>query len=131
MEVSGAAGEDDVMSRWKRVALFAGLGLLMVALVWWALAAYQKKLDAMENEYGVRFEKICYVGPMNDWDASLWYDRSTGVVYVLYYKSITPYMMLDSFGCMTVGVYDEKTGMISPAEFTGEEITVEARGAAK
>ena len=131
MGVSGAAGEDDVMKTWKRevLVLFAVGAVVVLCLFLWALNTYQRELVEMEdNGYGINFEKICMVDLVNDWQTSLWYDRSTGIVYIVYAKSMTPYMMLDSFGCMTVGVFDEKTGMINPAEFTDDGYTVEMRG---
>lgn len=48
------------------------------------------------------------------------YDTKTLVVYLRTYGinrySLTPYIMLDSFGCMAVGKYDPKTETIVPAE---------------
>lgn len=62
------------------------------------------------------------------------YDTKTLVVYLRTYGinrySLTPYIMLDSFGCMTVGKYDPKTETIVPAEafFYDEDEDLEAFG---
>lgn len=49
------------------------------------------------------------------------YERHTRLVYIYtVYKgipSVTPYLMRDSFGQTTVGVYDINAGVIMPVEF--------------
>ena len=55
------------------------------------------------------------------------YDRHTYLVYVvMVYRdsmSISPYMMLDVYGQITVGYYNTENGTIMPAEAVWEEET--------
>ena len=62
------------------------------------------------------------------------YDIETHVVYYrtfgAYGCSLTPYVMIDSFGTATVGIYDTHTETIVPAEayFMYEDDDIEAVG---
>lgn len=69
----------------------------------------------------IRHER--YLGPTGDMVTEyLMYDRTTKLVY--YYTicestgmlSITPYLMRDYYGRITVGLYNKETGGVDPAE---------------
>ena len=85
-----------------------------------------------------RFETIEQVDVVNVRGAliitDMVYDIETHVVYYrtfgAYGCSLTPYVMIDSFGTATVGIYDTYTETIVPAEayFMYEDDDIEAVG---
>ena len=77
---------------------------------------------------GGHFEKIetWVKGDVLGPEMELMRDTVTGVVYLRYGRGgISPYVMRDRYGQPTVGVWDEKTGKIIPAELDEEAILQE------
>lgn len=80
------------------------------------------------NDFGrfIEIERERYVCPSGDVvDEFMVYDKDTYIVYVYcvdnHSLSITPFLMRDSFGQLTVGVYDIYGDIIVPAELCDME----------
>ena len=94
----------------KFVLILAALTLLC------GLAAAEEKLNRFE--FIERVDEVNIRGTLLITD--LVDDVETYVVYIRtfgeYRYSLTPYIMVDSFGSATVGVYDPRTDTIEPLE---------------
>ena len=77
-----------------------------------------------ESEQALTFGRFVEISRNGSTEYTV-YDEETHIVYicVFYNNNMTmmPYIMRDMYGQMTVGVYDEQSGKIYPAELYEDE----------